>query len=154
MRKQRHSTYAHCPVEATLDIIGGKWKSILLFRVLEGTRRFNELRRLQPSLTQRMLTNQLRELERDGLIARKIYAEVPPKVEYSITEFGKTLEPVLLALKQWAENHMLPRMTSGNMTAPGDRSAAENTPDRSPARTPTKKRTERSMARASNAKTV
>ena len=117
MRKQRHKTYTHCPVEATLDIIGGKWKSIILFRILEGTRRFNELRRLLPSLTQRMLTNQLRELERDGLVARKIYAEVPPKVEYSITEFGKTLEPVLLVLKQWAEQHMLPRMTSGSGAA-------------------------------------
>jgi DNA-binding HxlR family transcriptional regulator len=113
MRKQRHTTYTHCPVEATLDIIGGKWKSIILFRVLEDTRRFNELRRLLPSLTQRMLTNQLRELERDGLIARKVYAEVPPKVEYSITAFGKTLEPVLRSLTQWAETHMLPRMTRG-----------------------------------------
>lgn len=118
MRKQRHSTYTHCPVEATLDIIGGKWKSILLFRVLEGTRRFNELRRLQPSLTQRMLTNQLRELERDGLISRKVYAQVPPEVEYSITAFGKTLEPVLMALTQWAERHMLPRMATGGTPAP------------------------------------
>jgi len=110
MRKQRHGAYTHCPVEATLDLIGGKWKAIILFRVLEQTRRFNELRRLLPGLTQRMLTNQLRELERDGLIARKVYPEVPPKVEYSMTEFGKTLEPVLLALKQWAEVQMLPRM--------------------------------------------
>lgn len=110
MRKQRHTAYTHCPVEATLDIIGGKWKSIILFRVLENTRRFSELHRLLPSLTQRILTNQLRELERDGLIARKVYAEVPPKVEYSITAFGKTLEPVLLSLTLWAEQHMLPRM--------------------------------------------
>ena len=117
MRKQRHKAYASCPVEATLDIIGGKWKSIILFRVLEETRRFNELRRLIPALTQRMLTNQLRELEHDGLIARKIYAQVPPKVEYSITAFGKTLKPVLLALTQWAEKNMLPRMAAVNMAA-------------------------------------
>ena len=110
MRKQRHDAYTHCPVEAALDLIGGKWKAIILFRVMEETRRFNELRRLMPGLTQRMLTNQLRELERDGLINRKVYPEVPPKVEYSITEFGKTLAPVLLALKQWAEVQMLPRM--------------------------------------------
>jgi DNA-binding HxlR family transcriptional regulator len=110
MRKQRHLGYTNCPVEAALDLIGGKWKSIILFRVLEETRRFNELRRLMPGLTQRMLTNQLRELEQDGLISRKVYAEVPPKVEYSMTEFGKTLEPVLLTLKQWAEVQMLPRM--------------------------------------------
>ena len=115
MRKQRHTAYTHCPVEATLDIIGGKWKSIILFRVLEETRRFNELRRLVPNLTQRMLTNQLRELESDGLIARKVYAQVPPKVEYSITELGKTLEPVLLALTQWAEQHMQPRMAGRNL---------------------------------------
>lgn len=143
MRKQRHNTYAHCPVEATLDIIGGKWKSILLFRVLEGKRRFNELRRLQPTLTQRMLTNQLRELERDGLIARKVYAEIPPKVEYSITEFGKTLEPVLLALTQWAEKHMLPRMAAGKMTAADGRFAAETTPDQPGARNPAKKQAQR-----------
>ena len=110
MRKQRHVLYTNCPVEAMLDIIGGKWKSIILFRVLEETRRFNELRRLLPNLTQRILTNQLRELESDGLITRKIYAEIPPKVEYSITEFGKTLEPVILTLTQWAHQHMLPRM--------------------------------------------
>ncbi len=113
MRKQRHTAYTDCPVEAALDIIGGKWKSIILFRVLEQTRRFNELRRLMPKITQRMLTNQLRELERDGLIHREVYAEVPPRVEYSITEFGASLEPVLLALKGWAETHMPERM-SGN----------------------------------------
>ena len=114
MRKQRHTAYTHCPVEAALDIIGGKWKSIILFRILEETRRFNELRRLVPKLTQRMLTNQLRELERDGLITRKIYAQVPPKVEYSITDLGKSLEPVLLALKQWSEEHMKPRLAVEN----------------------------------------
>lgn len=112
MRKQRHKAYTNCPVEAGLDIIGGKWKSIILFRILEETRRFNELRRLLPAITQRMLTTQLRELERDGMIGRTIYPEIPPKVEYSITAFGKTLEPVLLALKTWAEAEMLPRMAT------------------------------------------
>lgn len=123
MRKQRHAAYTNCPVEATLDIIGGKWKSIILFRVLEETRRFNELRRLVPNLTQRMLTNQLRELERDGLIARKVYAQVPPKVEYSITALGKTLEPVLLALTQWAQVHMQPRLAADNLPVPARVSA-------------------------------
>ena len=118
MRKQRHQAYTNCPVEAALDIIGGKWKSIILFRVMEETRRFNELRRLMPKITQRMLTNQLRELERDGLIARKVYAQVPPKVEYSSTEFGRTLEPVLNALTQWAETHMLPRMAEDKQVNP------------------------------------
>lgn len=81
MRKQRHDAYTNCPVEAALDLIGGKYKAIILFRVLEETLRFNELHHLMPGLTQRTLTNQLRELERDGLISRKIYLEeVPPKV--------------------------------------------------------------------------
>ena len=124
MRKQRHKAYTHCPVEAGLDIIGGKWKSIILFRVLEETRRFNELRRLLPAITQRMLTTQLRELERDGLIGRTVYPEIPPKVEYSITAFGKTLEPVLRALKAWAEAEMLPRMATRS------ESVAERTPRR------------------------
>jgi len=106
MRKQRHEGYTNCPVEAALDMIGGKWKSIILFRVMEQTRRFNELQRLLPKITQRTLTNQLRELERDGLVARKVYAQVPPNVEYSITEFGATLEPVLTSLKTWAEAHV------------------------------------------------
>ncbi|MEK7166620.1 MAG: helix-turn-helix domain-containing protein [Patescibacteria group bacterium] len=110
MRKQRHKKYTDCPVEACMDIIGGKWKSMILFRVMEQTRRFNELRRLLPNITQRMLTNQLRELERDGLIARKVYAEVPPKVEYSATVFGNSLKPVLAALTKWAEEHMPQRM--------------------------------------------
>lgn len=110
MRKQRHKQYTSCPVEAALDIIGGKWKSIILFRVMEETRRFNELRKLLPNITQRTLTNQLRELESDGLVQRKVYAEVPPKVEYSITEFGATLKPVLVTLKYWAETYMPDKM--------------------------------------------
>ncbi|OUS24296.1 transcriptional regulator [Gammaproteobacteria bacterium 45_16_T64] len=110
MRKQRHDTYTHCPVEAALDVIGGKWKSIVLFRIMEQTRRFNELRRLIPAVTQRTLTNQLRELERDGLIHRKVYAEVPPKVEYSATDLGLSLQPVLEAIAHWSEEHLLPSM--------------------------------------------
>ncbi len=108
MRKQRHKQYPDCPIEAALDVIGGKWKSILLFRIVEDTRRFNELRRLIPKVTQRTLTNQLRELERDGLIHRKIYAEVPPKVEYSATELGQSLQPVLKAISHWSEVYLLP----------------------------------------------
>lgn len=96
-----------CPVEGTLELIDGKWKGVVLFHLLSGTMRFNELRRQLKNCTQRMLTNQLRELEADGLVRRKIYPEVPPKVEYSLTPRGRTLEPVILALKTWGEENVL-----------------------------------------------
>ena len=95
-----------CSVEATLDVIGGKWKGVILFHLLGGTKRFNELARLMPAVTQRMLTRQLRELEADQVVERKVYAEIPPKVEYSLTEFGKTLEPVLRMLQGWGMNYL------------------------------------------------
>lgn len=104
-----HTTYdcnPGCPVEAALDVIGGKWKGIILHHLLAETIRFNELRRLMPEITQRMLTKQLRELETDNLISRKIYPEVPPKVEYSITDYGKTLLPVIRALRKWGTIHL------------------------------------------------
>jgi DNA-binding HxlR family transcriptional regulator len=94
-----------CPVETTLDVIGGKWKGILLYHLIDGKKRFNEFRKLYPGITQRMLTLQLRELERDGVIHREVYKEVPPKVEYSLTEFGRTLEPIILLMKDWGEKH-------------------------------------------------
>lgn len=96
-----------CPVEATLEVIGGKWKGVILFHLLIGTKRFNELQRDVGTITQRMLTKQLRQLEEDGLVNRKVYAVVPPKVEYSLTEKGHTLSPILAALKGWGETHVL-----------------------------------------------
>ncbi|MGQ9370873.1 winged helix-turn-helix transcriptional regulator [Azospirillum sp. ST 5-10] len=95
-----------CAVEATLGLIDGKWKGVVLYHLFEGTLRFNEIRRRLPSVTQRMLTNQLRELEADGLIVRTVYAEVPPKVEYSLSPRGRSLEPVIRALKAWGDAHM------------------------------------------------
>ena len=96
---------AGCPVEAALALIGGKWKGIALYHLMGGTLRFNEIRRRIPGVTQRMLTTQLRELEADGLIARVVYPEVPPRVEYSLSVKGRTLEPVIMALKSWGETH-------------------------------------------------
>lgn len=95
-----------CAVEAALSLIDGKWKGVVLYHLLERTHRFNEIRRRIPNVTQRMLTNQLRELETDGLILRTVYAEVPPKVEYSLTARGRTLEPVIAALKAWADAYV------------------------------------------------
>ena len=102
----RFDCHPGCSVEAALSLIDGKWKGVILFQLLAGTRRFNELRRLTPSVSQRSLTNQLRELEADGLIARRVHAEVPPRVEYTLTALGRTLEPILLALKAWGDTHL------------------------------------------------
>ena len=90
-----------CPVVTTLDIIGGKWKVLILYHLNTETRRFNELQRLTAGITQRMLTLQLRELEQDGIVHREVYPQVPPKVEYSLTEFGLTLMPVIEAMHRW-----------------------------------------------------
>lgn len=94
-----------CSVSKTIDIIGGKWKAVALYYMLERPRRFNELKRLMPAITQRMLTLQLRELERDGLVLRTVYAQVPPKVEYSLTTLGYTLRPILEMLGLWGAEH-------------------------------------------------
>jgi DNA-binding HxlR family transcriptional regulator len=91
----------NCAVEASLAVIGGRWKGVVLFWLLKGRHRFGELRRRLPNCSQRMLTLQLRELEEDGLVKRTVYAEVPPRVEYELTPFGRSLEPVLLGLRDW-----------------------------------------------------
>lgn len=93
------------PVQTTLDVIGGKWKPIILWHLGQGPHRFNELLKNINGVTQKMLTQQLRELEKDGLINRKIYPQIPPKVEYSITEYGKSLSPVLKIMAQWGTKH-------------------------------------------------
>ena len=97
----------HCPVEATLDVIGGKWKVVILFHLThDGTHRFAELRRKIPGVSERMLTQQLRELEVDGIVHREVYPEVPPKVEYSLTDYGKTLRPITEVMCEWGQRHI------------------------------------------------
>lgn len=91
----------HCPVEATIDLIGGKYKSVILWHLMGKTLRYSELHRLVPRATDKMLAQQLRELERDGLISRKVYPVVPPKTEYALTGFGSTLAPILDAMCDW-----------------------------------------------------
>ncbi len=119
VKRNRYPAYTGgaCPVEASLELFSGKGKGMILYHLLTETLRFNELKRRIGCLTQRMLTKQLRELEAYGLVRRKVYPQVPPKVEYSLTETGRTLQPVLLALKQWGEQHALSILAETNASA-------------------------------------
>ena len=90
-----------CDVEATLCVVGGRWKPVLVCHLLQGRKRFGELRRLVPNATERMITQHLRELEADGVIDRHAFPEVPPRVEYEVTEFGYTLAPILESMQEW-----------------------------------------------------
>jgi len=99
----------NCPMVRTLELIGGKWKVLILWYLKESNiLRFGELKKLIPGIIQKMLTQQLRELERDKIINRKIYTQVPPKVEYSLTKYGKTLEKCLDVLHEWGHSHFKP----------------------------------------------
>jgi DNA-binding HxlR family transcriptional regulator len=105
MKRKNFTRRPGCAVEATLDLIDGKWKGVILYHLQGGCQRFGELRRLMPGITQRMLTKQLRALEEDGLVIRKVYAEVPPRVDYSLSEIGESLRPVIEVLRNWGERH-------------------------------------------------
>ena len=95
----------NCPVGITTGIVGGKWKPLILFYLQNRTRRFSELHRLVPNATKKMLTQRLRELERDGIIRRKVFAQVPPRVEYSLTRHGQSLRPLLELMSAWGKRH-------------------------------------------------
>ena len=99
-----------CPAEKTLEVIGGRWKVPILWHLFQGTHRFSELRRSLDSITQKMLTQQLRELEDDGIVKRQVYPQVPPKVEYSLTQIGRSLKPVVEVMCKWGILHQ----TDGN----------------------------------------
>ncbi|MGG1663370.1 winged helix-turn-helix transcriptional regulator [Brevibacillus sp. NRS-1366] len=96
----------YCTLEVAMSIIGGKWKSLIVYHLTKGPRRTSELKRMIQGITQKMLIQQLRELEEDGIVIRKVYNQVPPKVEYSVTELGMTMAPILSALCEWGENYL------------------------------------------------
>ena len=107
-RKAReHCCGFSCPVEATIQLIGGKYKAVILWHLMNKTLRYNEIHKLIPKATDKMLAQQLRELEKDGLINRKVYPVVPPKTEYSLTKFGETLTPILDELCNWGEQYLI-----------------------------------------------
>ncbi|MEG4072449.1 helix-turn-helix domain-containing protein [Microcoleus sp. Pol14C2] len=97
---------ANCPVERTLEVIGGRWKVLILRELFQGVKRFNELQRAVNGITQKMLTQQLREMESDGIVHREIYLQVPPKVEYSLTPLGESLKPIINAMHEWGIQHI------------------------------------------------
>ena len=99
-----------CAVEVTLSVMGGTWKPIILFHLLHGKKRFSELSRTIGAITQRMLTLQLRELEDAGIVLRTVYAEVPPRVDYELTELGHSLQPVLIAMRNWGTTYAQHRL--------------------------------------------
>jgi len=101
-----------CPVEATLAVLGGRWKALILFHLRERTLRFGQRRRLIPGVSERMLPQQLRELERHGVVRRQVHAEVPPRVEYSLSDYGRTLRPITDLTCAWGKEHQ--RRTSGS----------------------------------------
>lgn len=103
MDKERIANY-NCTVDAAMDILGGKYKAIIVYELKERTLRYNEIQKLIPKATPRMLSKQLRELEQDEIIIRKVYPVVPPKTEYSLTEWGKTLIPIVNLLSDWGES--------------------------------------------------
>ena len=94
-----------CPVKLTTEGIGGKWKPLILYYLERGPHRFSELQRLIPSTTKKMLTKHLRELERDEVVNRKVFAQVPPRVEYSLTRHGQSLRPILVSMSSWGKRH-------------------------------------------------
>ncbi|MFT4186087.1 MAG: helix-turn-helix domain-containing protein [Micrococcaceae bacterium] len=103
-----------CDVAQTISLIGGKWKAIILFHLMEyGVLRFSQLQRHIPGITQRMLTLQLRELEQDGIVNRKVYPQIPPKVEYSLTSLGQTLHPIIIAMKSWGADYKAKKLKAG-----------------------------------------
>ncbi|WP_372797202.1 winged helix-turn-helix transcriptional regulator [Pontiella sp.] len=104
----------HCPVEVSMDMLSGKWKCLMLWHLNDGTKRYSELERIVPGVSQKMLSQQLRELENDGLVSKTVYPEVPPRVEYALTELGKSAFPILKLMHEWGITKLgIPENTDG-----------------------------------------
>jgi DNA-binding HxlR family transcriptional regulator len=131
MKRQDFGCAPGCSVEVTLDLIDGKWKGVILYHLQEGRLRFGELRKRLPNVTQRMLTKQLRALEEDDLIIRKVYAEVPPRVDYELSETGQRLRPVIDALKQWGDENRA-RIDTASAGRKGNARSVAPRPSRQP----------------------
>jgi DNA-binding HxlR family transcriptional regulator len=111
--------HASCPAETAISLLGSKWKLLILRELFKGMRRFGELSRSVPGISQKMLTQQLRQMEEDGLVSRKIYPEVPPRVEYSLTDIGTSLKPVLDAMHKWGTKYVMQSGRSGAFKVKG-----------------------------------
>lgn len=118
---RNYSWKTGCAVEATLAVLGGRWKPVLLFHLLDGRKRFGDLCRAVPHATQRMIILQLRELEADGIVARHVYPQVPPRVEYELSALGYSLQPLLLQMRDWGERFkgLKSEATNGDVSAAG-----------------------------------
>lgn len=106
-----------CPAEVTLRVIGGRWKTLILYHLSQGVKRFSELQHALDGVSQKVLTNQLRELERDGIVHREVFAQIPPKVEYSLTQLGQSLGPVIEEMCRWGEMFDLSVAAGGGLQA-------------------------------------
>jgi DNA-binding HxlR family transcriptional regulator len=111
-KSEPESEIIKCPVETSIDVLAGKWKILILWYIKDEKKRFSELQKLLPRVTQKMLIQKLRELEKDGLVYRKVYPVVPPKVEYSLSDYGETLKPILKQLYKWGSIHKQKEFTS------------------------------------------
>ena len=116
----------NCPVEATLELIGGKYKALILWHLSDGTLRFSELKRAIKAATPKMLTQQLRELEAQNLIRREVFPVIPPKVEYSLTELGRSLMPILVAMRDWGSGYLRKRDVEPNCYMMGTNPSSES----------------------------
>jgi DNA-binding HxlR family transcriptional regulator len=122
-KKVKKAPEYNCPVEVTLGVIGGRWKVLILFHLRDETLRFAALRRKIPGVSERMLAQQLRELEGEGIVRRQVYPEVPPRVEYSLTDYGRTLRPITALMCAWSKEHMRRASAVRGRAAPEPRDA-------------------------------